>query len=320
MYRFKYRDELDEALREFLLECKNVTRLRAATLRNYTAAYELFRKIMPEVILDTLNDEAVTDFFTRLDTRQRLVGRGEKRTGVKSSTVLTYCRRLEVFFKWMVGKGYLAKNPLENIKKPNVVYSDRQYLLKEDVLKIFSAVSRTIDWHSQLVRWRNTAIFSVLLNTGLRRGELIGLRVTDLDFKRWELTVRAETSKSKMERVLPITTALRKDLDDYLEERKKRKYTTPALFVSETKDDGLTLDGLKHMIERVVDKSGVNFHLHQFRHTFAINVLTKSNNVKLVQELLGHTDIRMTSKYLRCLPTEFKRTYVEGLGNLDSLV
>jgi integrase/recombinase XerD len=59
--------------------------------------------------------------------------------------------------------------------------------------------------------------------------------------------------------------------------------------------------------------------VHQFRHTFAVNFLNQGGDIAKLKQLLGHRDIRMTSAYLRCLPTSAMRTNVESIS-LDTLL
>jgi integrase len=67
------------------------------------------------------------------------------------------------------------------------------------------------------------------------------------------------------------------------------------------------------LVKSVSKRAGVKFHLHQFRHTFAVNFLKSTNNIAHLMQLLGHKDIRMTMTYLRCLPTEGMRGGIESL-------
>ena len=182
---------------------------------------------------------------------------------------------------------------------------------------IFTAIAFTIDWQNQLVRKRNIALMHTLLYCGLRKGECINLKILDIDFLRKLLTVRAETSKSKRERTIPLNTKVLSALQDYAVERKH--YTTPYFFVSNNHDDKLTYNGLKHLMERIVHASGVKFHLHQLRHTFAVNLLNNGCDSAKLKQLMGHTDIRMTMAYLRCIPSKAMRADLEALS-LDSLL
>ena len=304
---------------QFLSEQRFLTRLAPETLRGYGQTFAVFQSLMPTITADQLTAAAFTEFFRRLATRTRTVGPGRERRGVKTSTVATYRSKLNRFCEWLTLRGEIRGNPFHGMAYPDVRYEDRQFLPRQSVERIFASLALGLGSRSRLLRRRNVAIFAVLLYTGLRRGELLALRVIDVDFARLQLTVRAETSKSRRQRVVPINSQLLQALEDYWEERRRQNIECASLFTSGTGKGALTADGLKHLVERVRRKSGVAFHLHQFRHTFAVNLLNRGGDVAKLKQLLGHRDIRMTSTYLRCLPTSAMRTDVENV-TLDSLL
>jgi integrase/recombinase XerD len=305
---------------EFLIECQYSGKLRPETIRGYRACFTLFAKLMEHITNPKqLNPTIMTEFFTRLEKRERVVGTKIVKTGVKNSTVATYRNKLDKFFKWLVARNHLKIDPFQGIPYPSVLYSDRKYLKKEDVEKIFTAIAFTVEWRTTIVKRRNLAMYTVLLNCGLRKGELIGLKMLDLDFERKEMRIRAETSKSKIDRYIPMNSKVIIALQEYVEERRRGKYTTPSLWVSDAGDRNFTIDGFKHLNEKVKEFSGVKFHPHRFRHTFAINLLNNGSDIYKLKQLLGHTDIRMTCAYLRCLPTKSMQQDVERLS-MNSLL
>lgn len=311
--------DLHELHREFLAEQRFTARLAPATLRGYGQSFALLMTLMPSLTLQRLSSASMTDFFRRLETRRRSTNDGRAVVGVKASTVATYRCKLNSFFRWLTARGYLPANPLAGMPFPRVEYEDKKFLGRVEVERIFSCLVLHPAWRTRFIRKRNIALFSVLLYSGLRRGELLALRVTDIDLDRLELTVRPETSKSRRRRVVPINSRLCLALEDYLEERVKRGVRNEYLFTSALGDRPLTAEGLKHLVMTVKRKSGVTFHVHQFRHTFAVNVLNNGGDIAKLKQLLGHRDIRMTSTYLRALPTSAMRTDVEGVA-LDALL
>ena len=303
--------------KQFIDEQRFATRLSSVTLRGYEQSFALLEEVMPNLSVQELTPAIMTEFFRRLEIRTRTVGRGIKKVGVKKSTIATYRSKLNCFFAWLEIKGHIAQNPFSVMRYPDVRYDDRKFLSRDDIQRIFTTLVLGALQQSSFIQKRNLALFAALLYTGIRRGELLNLLVTDIDMRRKELTVRAETSKSKVRRVVPISAELMKLLRDYLLERVR--LTTPFLFASSARDDKLTDNGLKHLIESVQRASGVRFHAHQFRHTFAVNVLNNGSDIARLKQLLGHRDIRMTATYLRCLPTTALRGDVEALS-LDKLV
>jgi site-specific recombinase XerD len=266
---------------------------------------------MPEAThADSLSMEMMAEFFKRLNTRHRIVGRDTERVGVKASTVRTYHRKLRAFFNWLHERGLIEQNPLPK-KLPHVDYNDQPALDKKDIEKMLAAVA--LHSRNALILKRDMAMLHILLFCGLRKSEFISLQVMDIDMDRRILQVRAETSKSRRGRLIPLNSTLLLHLQDYIAERNRRRYRTASFFVSTTNDVGLSAHGLKHWVKRLIETSGVKFHLHRFRHTFARNLGFQNTNVGKIQQLLGHADLRMTQKYMRSMTVEDSRDDINML-------
>jgi integrase/recombinase XerD len=306
---------LQQLFNEFIYECEYVRKVRPETLKGYTYTFELLFRLIPECTIVTITPETITRFFKVLQERKRIVGKGTVKIGIKKSTAATYWRKLNTFFEWLTIREYIKRNPLKVMAYPRPEHEDRKFLKKEQVEKIFTAIHN----HSSniLILKRNLTLFYILLFCGLRREELMLLQIRDIDLERKLLTVRAEISKSGMTRRLPLHPTASLYLKDYLSQRKA--YTTQYLFVSSKQDERLTYGGLEHLVKKIRGMSKVQFHLHQFRHTFAINFLKGSNNIAKLKQLLGHRSVSMTMAYLRCIPTDEMRNDIENMS-IDALI
>lgn len=310
--------DLGQLFNDYADQCDYMKKLRPETIRGYRATFHIFSVLMPEIQMpDELTVGVMDEFFRRLQCRTRIVGKGTEKTGVRASTIKTYWSKLNSFFEWLMVRGKIQKNPLSIVKVAEPEYNDKRALKKEEIDKILSAIV-TYSKTSFILR-RDVAITSILRFTGLRKGELLGLQTKDIDMEKRILTVRAETSKSKRSRSLPIHHTLLKHLREYIEERKRKGYKTEYLIASDNDDTRLTVHGLKHWVKRLNKLSGVKFHPHQFRHTFACNLARLGVEVYRLQILMGHTDLRMTQRYLRSLGVEDCRSIIEEL-DVDGLV
>ncbi len=312
---------LKELHQEFMDEKQYSERLRPSTLKGYAESFKLLNKLIPGLSVEDLTRETMNRFFKQLETRKRIVGKGREVNGVRASTTLTYWSKLNTFFEWVVSqkdnKGkpkYIRVNPLLGIRRPQVKYDDRRWLNHQELEKIMTATILNAHWLNNYVRKRNIAIILTLLFTGIRSGELVGLYVSDIDFERRLLTIRGETSKSREHRKVPINPKLWTHLNDYLDARKKENKMTPYLFTSSTKDEGFTADGLKSVVKHIVKASGVKFHPHRFRHTFAVNLSLRNIDVYHLKVLMGHQNIDMTTKYLRHFPQTKMREDINTLS------
>ena len=160
---------------------------------------------------------------------------------------------------------------------------------------------------------RNYAILMVMLQTGVRVGELVGLCFDDImiggHFKT-DLTVRAETSKSGREREIPISKRLKDVLQDYVTGYQLGQRAIKAedpLFQQSNKIQSLS----PRQVERIVAKIGkeaINrkIHPHLLRHTFGTNT-SRVAPIRVVMELLGHTNIASTQIYLHPNSVDLKQ-------------
>lgn len=304
---------LQQLFDEYIKECQYSSRLSNETIRGYKEVFRLFILVMPEITtVKFLTPEMLTDFFMRLQTRERIVGNQVIKTGIKNSTIKTYCSKLNAFFEWLARKTIITDNPVKRIKLPELVYEDQRALENDDIRKLYSAI--TLHSPSTLVLRRDTVMISLLLFCGLRFGEFASLEVRDIDFEKQQLTVRGTTSKSKKTRCIPIHPTLLFHLRDYVVERNKSKYKTQHLIVSANGDRGLSRHGLKHWVKSLNNKSGVKFHLHRFRHSFACNLAKKDVNAVKIQKLLGHSSLEMTMTYLRSITTEDLQNEINRLS------
>lgn len=311
---------IKELHKDFISYCLNTKALTKTTVRGYIAAFNNFTNLMPkDLALSDLTVETMDVFFERLNTRERKVGKSKTAVGVRNSTLGAYWSKLNVFMDWLYKRGYIAENPFERIDFPKIYYDDRRHLSKDELNKIFTSIA-TIPWPNNFIKKRNWVIFMVFFCCGIRRGELLGLNVLDIDFDRKQLTVRGETSKSRTDRVIPLNKQAILALQDYLEERRKKRYNkSVALFVSDNMDHRFTEHGLKYLVNKLKEDSGIHFYPHKFRHSFAVNMRHQGADISTIKDAMGHAKIEMTSRYLRCVPAESMRKDIEAISIANAL-
>lgn len=269
------------------------------TIKDYRENFDLFRKFKPDANLEDLNQNTMLDFFEYLNTRERKRGKEMVVRTLKNSSIATVRGKLGAFFSWLVEEKHLKKDPFNKIPYPEVSYDDKRAFTKENFDVIWRAVSIEIKWANRLIKKRNMAMVMFLVLTGVRKGEWLGLKIEDLDMKTGIVTIRGETSKSKRTRTLSLTSEVVPFLEDYFEAR--ADYKSDALWTSGNEDRPFTEHGAKHFIEKLNEATGINCHLHRFRHTFAMNYYLKTHDIVGLKKLLGHRSFKMTLSYLRSL-------------------
>lgn len=273
-----------------------------ATIRNYKHNFKLLTQFKPDIKVHDLSEKTIVNFMEFLNTRLRKVGRKNIARPYKNSSIATVRGKLSSFFDWLVERKYLNENPFHKIKYPDVSYTDARAFSPKEFEAICLAIHTKIHWKNLLIKKRNIAIIMFLIFTGVRKEELLGLRLPDVDIEREIVKVRAETSKSKRSRIIPMNPELNPYLEDYLYFR--RNHRTVFFWVSGTRDRGFTEHGIKHLTNLLNKTTKVNCHLHRFRHTFATNYYKQTHDLYGLQKLMGHRSFKMTLSYLRSMPDE----------------
>jgi len=148
------------------------------------------------------------------------------------------------------------------------------------------------------------------LNTGLRRGEVLQLRWTDIDLLQRKLVVRADNAKSSKTRYLPLNDEALTTL------RRWRSGTESAEWVFAGRDGGRML-AVKTSWKSVLQSAAItDFRWHDLRHHFASRLVMKGVDLNTVRELLGHSDLTMTLRYAHLSP-EHKADAVAKLCDFE---
>jgi site-specific recombinase XerD len=243
-------EELAESFRRSL-KAENKA---ARTIETYGQALDLFASFlrargMPAQAAN-VRREHVEDFITDLLAR-----------GQKPATASNRYRALQSFFRWAVEDGELGESPMAKMKSPKVP-EDPPDVFTEDELRRLMKICRGRTFNDR----RDMAAVRLLIDTGMRRAELAGLKVDSLDFN---LDVAVVVGKGSRQRATPFGHRTAKALDQYLRSRRRHPHAdSPALWLGSR--GPMTDSGLDQAIRNRAQAAGIHgFKLHRMRHTFA---------------------------------------------------
>ncbi len=260
--------------------------LRAAnksprTVENYGEALRLLDTYLREqempVAVAALRREHVESFIAHLLATYR------------PATAANRYRALQAFFKWCVEEGEIQVSPMVNMKPPHVADEPPPVLSDDELRKLLKACDGR-----DLASKRDTAIIRLLADTGMRRAELAGLRVEDLDF---DLNVARVMGKGGRPRACPFGAKTARDLDRYLRLRTQhRDAHLPNLWLGH--GGPMTNSGIYQVVrDRAVSAGLGHVHTHQLRHTYAHQWLLSGGNESDLMRLAGWRSRSMVSKY-----------------------
>jgi integrase/recombinase XerD len=202
---------------------------------------------------------------------------------------------VKMFFKWLARSNLLLWNPASDIEMPRVPRRLPRHVLTVD------EAERVLEGPdlSDAVGIRDRAILETLYSTGIRRMELIGLDVTDVDAERGTMLVRL--GKGQKDRVVPIGERASAWIERYKREARGQLVFPPdpgALFLTqlgERLDRGWLSQRVRDYVARAeIGKTGA---CHLFRHTCATLMLEGGADVRYIQEMLGHANVSTTQIY-----------------------
>jgi integrase len=200
---------------------------------------------------------------------------------------------LRLIFKKAIEWGYAQKNPADGIKRLREPAGRVRYLSDEERKNLLAACSE-----------RLRQIVVIALDTGMRKGELLALRWSDIDLK--NRLIQVETSKNGERRDIPMSDrvyAILKALPPRVD--------TPYLFANA---DGHHQADLKTTWTTAVRRVKLeNFTFHDLRHTFASTLVMAGVDIRTVQQLMGHKDITMTMRYSHLSPAH-RRSAIKALS------
>jgi integrase/recombinase XerC len=262
--------------------------------------------------------------ITTSDIRQWLMSMAEK--GVSPRSLRRKLTALNSFYTYLVNQGIVASNPGKDIDMakvdkplPVIIHSEEiNQLIDEDIEEINSedteALQQSTDPNVRLLveesflKVRDALIIMMLYSTGVRRGELIGLKDSWVNLSTFELKVLGKRSK---ERIIPFGRELAEQIQLYRKIRTAQfGGPTDTFFVRE---DGSPLYPV--LVERIVKREltgkvhAGRISPHVLRHSFASDMLNNGADLLAVQKLLGHESLATTQVYTHITYRDLKQNY-----------
>ena len=228
--------------------------------------------------------------------------------GISSSSNMRLISSLKKFFVYLVSHNFIKKNPTENIESPRKVKLLPHTIDVESVDKLLNSPDLKTRFGA-----RDKAMLEILYACGLRVSELVSLKFSQVVIESNFLRVMGKGSK---ERIIPINdyalTFLKTYIEDFRSEfMKSRK--TDSLFLS-NRGLEMTRHSFWHIIKKYALQAGINDHLspHTLRHAFATHMINNGADLRVVQLLLGHSDLSTTQLYTHIAKNELKELHCKN--------
>ena len=269
------------------------------TVKGYNELLLSFYQYIKEHASDTgiscFTIDTIRQYIIYLQTRPKFQGHPftpSRGNGLSVESIRDHIRTLKAFASWLYVEGYTRENRLVNLKLPKPEELIIKPLNEDETIITLNS----IDQKAQVGR-RNHTIVLLMLDTGLRAGEVATAQLTN--FKPVEGCLKV-MGKDRKERIVPVGMVAQTVVSEYITyvRSKIAKPDCSRLFVSE---DGGPISGnaIKFFFSRLAKKSGISrLHAHLCRHTFAINYLLNGGDIYSLKEIPGHKTLEMVNRYL----------------------
>jgi integrase/recombinase XerD len=224
----------------------------------------------------------------------------QKQRNLSRVTIDNVRRILSSFFSWLEDEEYLVKSPIRRIHKVKTLSSIKDTYSDEELEKMRDSCKEK----------RDLAIIDILASTGMRVGELVLLKQSDIDFNERECKVLGKGNK---ERLVYFDALTKIHLQEYLDSRSDGD---DALFVSlKAPYARLTIGGVESRLRNIGKQLNIEkVHPHKFRRTLATRAIDKGMPIEQLQQLLGHKRIDTTLQYAMVKQSNVKLAHRKYIG------
>ena len=279
--------KLSELVDEFLIYLSTVRGLSDNTVVGYRNDLEQFMQFLtPEIDILTITKENILLCVGQLSKQKK-----------SAATINRFIAAVRTMFSYSRKFGYIQKDPSIEIKTVKIPKKVPSFMTAAEVNQLCNTpLKNELLWQS-----RDECLFKMMYSSGCRISEITNLKLSDFMDNYHSAIV---TGKGNKQRRVFFGEDARNALARYYQDRKKVmaenhiEKPTDQLFINQ-KGEPISVAGIRYIITRYSGVEGTNHHVnpHAFRHTFATTMLNNGADVRIVQEMLGHSSISTTQRY-----------------------
>jgi len=247
------------------------------TVKTYVTSFETFINYYISKDLVSINESDVRKYILKLVQEDK-----------SNAYINSAINSIKFYYESVLGmpnRFYEIERPRKEKKLPKV-------LSKEDVLSIIANTNNL----------KHKCIVSLLYSSGIRRNELVNLKITDIDSKR--MLIRVEAAKGNKDRYTLLSHSLLEDLRAYYKQYKPEKYIVEGMYGKQYSGQSIG-----KIVINAAEKAGIKIPVtpHMLRHSFATHLLEAGVDLRQIQVLLGHSSSKTTEIYTHVATTTFKK-------------
>lgn len=221
---------------------------------------------------------------------------------ISNKSISRHLSSLRTYYDFLKKENIVTENIFKNVKNPKIEKTIPNFISHDKLNEIFTS------FNDSDLDIRNRLVIELLYATGLRVGELVNIKIKDIDFGAQSIKVLGKGSK---ERYVFYNNTTKEVLKKYLVVRKKIQKKANDYLLLNDKGTPIKEASVRKIIQATLMKCGIKSKItpHTFRHTFATDLLNQGLDLVNVKELLGHASLNTTSIYTHITNDRIKEVY-----------
>lgn len=278
---------------------QNELRLSKNTIKSYLSDLVLFFNFIHIINKDQIDINYIKNI--KINTIREWLSHRKQNQNIKNSSNSRAISSLHSFFSFLYEKKIIAQNIIDILSRPKIEKHLPKPASLEEILTIIENSENEEGW----VNSRNALLFVLIYASGMRISEALSLKQED--FIKDNIVI---TGKGGKQRIIPKLGILKKYYEDYL---------SKCPFISQNKDiiffgkngNKLNRTFMAKIMQRIRINLGLNesITLHSLRHSFATHLIQNNANIRVVQQLLGHSSLSTTQLYTKLSNKSLKNIY-----------
>ena len=293
---------MNKLLSDFLDSLKFNSNFSDKTIDSYRRDIEKFHSFLlkEDVNFDEVDTVIIRNFLTT-----------ELNSGISKRSCKRRLSSLRHYYSFLVDHSYVERNPFLFVETPKTEKKFPTILYKDQIKELLDDNRKRTDE----LMLRDQTILEVLYFTGIRVFELAGLNLQDIDINSRYIRVFGKGAK---ERLVPFSVQCQKTIRQYLTTTRKtllNKSMEPTnAFILNNSGKRITTRGIEYILDEVEMKTGnfMGLHPHLLRHSFATHLLENGADLRVIQELLGHSSIDSTQVYTHVTQETMTAAYMNA--------
>lgn len=306
---------------EFMLFCESKN-LSKKTMFNYEQTLRLFTQYLEEEKnikdISKITEKVIREYIIYIKERGKytvVIDRHTLKTNtpdvrkdfgkkVSITTINNYIRNIKVFFNFLFKQEYIKKNVVRNIKEFKNPRMPKEFITDEQFSELLRHINTT-----KFCERRDYTIILLLLDTGMRIGETVSIKVENLDMDCRAILLPSDDTKGRKGRYVYFSPTMQKELRRWLQY--KDRYVESEYLFCTSKGKTILIRSFERQLKNFGNRVGLkNICPHQLRNNFAKRFLMSGGSIYFLSKILGHSSVKVTEQaYLDLTDEDIRKNY-----------